>query len=100
MRLYRVVSPAELADIRACGRLRQGPNSLEGKWFAERLQDAMIWARDLYTLWSQPFHIIEVEVANPVADSWHQAPFQDQIGPARYAEAPDLSLITVIGEVP
>ena len=98
MRLYRVVSPAELADIRACGYLRPAPPSNQSKWFAERLQDARIWARNLYTLWSQPFHIIEVEVADPVADSWHQSPFQDQIGPARFAPETDLLLITIVGE--
>ncbi len=98
MRLYRAVSPQELADIQFCGRLRPGPNSLAGKWFAERASHAETWGHRLYV--ALPFHVIEVEVAERVADQWYRVPRLDNIGPSRYAEEADLLLITLVGEVP
>lgn len=38
--LYRVVSPAELADIQATGQFRIPVGGVEGKYFAFSLQDA------------------------------------------------------------
>ncbi|MBQ9144921.1 MAG: RHS repeat-associated core domain-containing protein [Clostridia bacterium] len=41
--LYRSVGPDELADLKAIGKFRQGPNSMEGKFFANSKKGAMKW---------------------------------------------------------
>lgn len=43
IRLFRAVSPAELADIGSCNGFRPITNSLEGKWFAESDRHARKW---------------------------------------------------------
>ena len=40
MRLYRAVSVAESEQVLRSGKLEIIPGSLEGKWFAESLEDA------------------------------------------------------------
>ena len=41
--LYRSIGPDELADLKATGKFRQGPNSMEGKFFANSKKGAMKW---------------------------------------------------------
>ncbi len=98
MRLYRAISYAELQDILSSGGLRPGPPSNQGKWFAEVLADAGEWGRRLYP--GENFHLIEVEVGDALAAGWFALPNLDRIGPARYAEIPDLPAVVFIGEVP
>jgi hypothetical protein len=98
MRLYRAVSYAELQDITSSGELRPGPPSYQGKWLAEVLTDAAEWGRRLYP--AGDFHLIEVEVDDATTAAWFALSNLDQIGPARYAEIPDLPAIVFIGEVP
>ena len=43
--LYRSVGPNELADLKATGKFRQGPNSMEGKYFANSKNGAMKWGK-------------------------------------------------------
>lgn len=43
--LYRSVGPDELADLKATGKFRQGPNSMEGKFFANSKNGAMKWGK-------------------------------------------------------
>jgi hypothetical protein len=83
-RLFRAVSPEELADISAHGGFRPGPNSLLGKWFAETPEAARRWGRLLYP--DGVFHVIQLDVPQDVADQMFRLPLLDQIGPARYAE--------------
>jgi len=61
MKLYRAVSPQELADIRSYRGLRPIPSSLQGKWFAETPEHAAEWGRKLFQpgsfhLWTWKFH--------------------------------------------
>jgi hypothetical protein len=100
MRLYRVVSWEEVVDIRQCGTLRQGPNSLEGKWFAERFSHAEAWGRSLYPAGTTGLHVIDVDVADDIANRWFRWDMLDTIGPGRYAEAGELGLITIVRETP
>ena len=44
-RVYRAVSEAEYQDVLRTGQLRQGPNSMEGKWFADSLEGAQAHGR-------------------------------------------------------
>ena len=43
--LYRSVGPDELADIKATGKFRDGPNSMEGKFFAKTKKGARKWGQ-------------------------------------------------------
>jgi hypothetical protein len=45
--LYRSVSKAEFQDLLQSGNFRKGPNSLDGKWFAESAEHAAQWGEIL-----------------------------------------------------
>ena len=100
MRLYRVVSREEAIDIRLCGRFRQGPNSFEGKWFAESFADAETWGQRLYPVGTTGLHVIEAEVADAVANRWFRLTKLDNVGPGRYADSSVLHLIVIVQEIP
>jgi hypothetical protein len=101
-RLYRAVSPEELADLLAHGSFRPGPNSLLGKWFAETREAAQRWGELLYP--AGVFHVVLVEIPQDVADQMFCLPLLDQIGPARYADGDVLAALNQqhrgISEVP
>jgi len=103
-RLYRAVSSDELADIAAQDGFRPGPNTLEGKWFAESAEAAQRWGQLLYTMQKSGFHLIQVDIPQDVAARMFRLDLLDQIGPARYAENEVLGLINQqhqgISEVP
>lgn len=87
--LYRSVSQAEFKQIQATGRFEMGPNSLSGKWFAEKPQDAAKWG----DLMNGPgmSTTVRVEVPASVADQFHRVERLDGIGPARYGELDQLT---------
>ena len=91
IRLYRAVSPEELADLQTFGEFRPGQNSLLGKWFAETPGAAQRWGDLLYQ--GQFFHLVEVDVPSDVADAMFCLAMLDQIGPARYAEGDVLTAL-------
>jgi hypothetical protein len=80
--LYRVVVPAEWADIQAVG-FRPAWPSFQGKWFAESLADARRWAGLLNR--GAACHIIEVDVPDDFANRLYRDPFLDRVGPGRHA---------------
>jgi hypothetical protein len=92
-RVYRAVSEAEYQDILKTGQLRQGPNSLEGKWFADSLEGAKAHATGngktppLFP--DGKYRLIEVDVPNN-APSLSTRPNLDGHGPARYLHNDDL----------
>ena len=90
MRLFRAVCLEELNDICACGRLRAGANSLEGKWLAEREDDARRWAEEFERRDGRPCTIIEVEVPPEVLAGTFRVEHLDDIGPAVFVEEHDL----------
>lgn len=98
MRLFRAVGYDELQDVLSSGVLKPGPPSYQGKWLAENLSDAAEWGRRLYP--AGDFHLIEVEVNDAAVAGWFALPYLDRIGPARYAEIPDLPAIVFVGEIP
>lgn len=100
MLLYRSASYAELQDI--LGRLNSDPvrRLSQGKWFAESPSDATRWGRRLSLLMSGgSFHLIEVEVDDGITAGWFRLLLLDQIGPARYADIPDLPAVRFVREV-
>jgi len=90
-RVYRAVSEAEYQDILRTGQFRQGPNSLEGKWFADSLEGAQAHGNSLFGIGN--FRLIEADVPNN-APSLFQQPNLDGLGPARYLHLDDLNGVT------
>lgn len=86
MFLYRAMSPAEWADVRATGVLRPLPSSVQGKWFAETPEHAAAWGRSLSQLVGGSFLVVCIEMPTVVADQLLRLPKLDGIGPARYAD--------------
>jgi hypothetical protein len=93
VRLFRAVSPSELADLLSYGIFRPIPSSNQGKWFAETQKDATEWGRSLSSIGAGVFQLIQVDVPQSVADSMFRIVSLDQIGPARYAEGDVLDLV-------
>jgi hypothetical protein len=87
-RVYRAVSEAEYHDILQTGRLRQGPNSLEGKWFGDTIEGARLHGDALQG--PGKYRIIEVDVPDN-APSLFRQPNLDGRGPARYLHLDDLN---------
>jgi len=84
MKLYRAVSPQELADIRSYQGFHPILSSLQGKWFAETPEHAAEWGRKLFQ--PGPFRLLEVEIPQNLVDQMFRIPQLDRIGPARYAD--------------
>lgn len=86
-RVYRAVSEAEYEHILRTGRFAQGPNSMEGKWFADTLEGAHAHGRYLYPQGN--YRIIEADVPNN-APSLFRMTNLDNRGPARFLHIDDL----------
>lgn len=87
LRLYRCMSEVEFADLVASGEFRSAPQSYEdGKWFAERAEDAVKWGQWFDSVESAPVRriIVEIELPLAVADGLLRRPLLDGIGPARF----------------
>ncbi|HEY3412969.1 MAG TPA: hypothetical protein VGM51_07925 [Armatimonadota bacterium] len=91
MTLYRVVSKAELDDISRCAAFRTLPGQMEGKWFAESLEDARIWGARLGIAETT---IVCASVPDSMANSLFRLGLLDGIGPARFATEDDLPFLT------
>jgi hypothetical protein len=87
-RVYRAVSEAEYQDILRTGLLQQGPNSMEGKWFADSLAGARAHGEALYPAGN--YRMIEVDVPDD-APSLFRVLNLDGFGPARYLNMDDLN---------
>lgn len=81
------MSEAEYQDILRTGRLRQGPNSTEGKWFADSLDGAKAHGEGLFR--DGEFRLIEADVPDD-APSLFRLPNLDGHGPARFLDMDDL----------
>jgi hypothetical protein len=92
-KLYRAVSEAEYQQLMKTGQFEAGPNSLEGKFFAENPADAAKWGNSLEG--SGKFRVVEVEVPTSVAEKFMRWEKLDNIGPARYAELDKLSNVNI-----
>lgn len=92
MRLYRAVSQQELRDIQLQGKFCAVATSMEGKWFAEQLENAQEWGRRFYQP-SEPFFIVCVDVPDHLAQRMYSSANLDSIGPAKWADLDLLGLI-------
>jgi hypothetical protein len=86
-RVFRAIGEAEYLDVLNSGQFREGPGTLEGKWFADTLDGALAYAARFYS--DGRYWILEAEVPNE-APSLFQEPNLDGHGPARYLDVDDL----------
>jgi hypothetical protein len=75
---------AEFNELMQTGVFKIGPNSLEGKWFAERGDHALAWGKLLFP--AKDFCVIEAGFRREQAERFMRLPRLDDIGPARYVE--------------
>jgi hypothetical protein len=95
MRLYRAVCWAEFEDIQLRRVFRPVASSMEGKWFAEKLEDAREWGQRFYQPNELPFSIVYVDIPDQLAEQMFRTANLDGIGPARWA---DLDLLNLINQ--
>lgn len=92
--LFRAVGQAEFDDIVATGAFRAGPNSLERKWFAHTMQDAISWGRKFYP--NEAFTVVEARLPIQALEKMHAHTTRlDNIAPAVYAEIEHLANATL-----
>ena len=97
MRLYRAVSKAELDDLNANGlRFRTVPGAMEAKWFSETLEGARRWAVQWEQWDGAPYHVVEVEVPDAIANTFFRVLKLDQVADARCAAEVDFPNITFV----
>ena len=82
------MSEAEYPDILSTGRFLEGPNSLEGKWFADSIGGARDHGDKLYP--DGNYRLIEADVPND-APSLFRLTNLDGLGSARYLDVVDLN---------
>ena len=86
LKLYRVVSDLEFAQLLSSGRFQCTAGSLEGKWFAETAADARAWGAAFARIAGiRHVKIVEVEISAAHGRRLHRIEMLDGIGPARFA---------------
>jgi hypothetical protein len=90
-RVFRAVSEDEYQDIISHRQFREGPNSLEGKWFADSLDGAIDHGFALFP--NGRFRLIEVDIPNDTPSLFRQ-PNLDGRGPARFVHNDDLPALS------
>jgi RHS repeat-associated protein len=86
--LYRSVGKDELDDLKSTGEFREGPNSTEGKFFAENENDAQAWGKAL----DNNAGVVRASVPRSIANNLMRFPKLDGIGPARYVGPDQLEI--------
>lgn len=101
--LYRAVGLNEAADIERHSGFRPHPSglSLEVKWFAMSLADAVAFGRLMQRKLPhpRPFVVAAVELPPATLPSLHYTPSLDGIGPAYAVRADQLPELNRIGRV-
>ena len=98
IKLYRAVSPDEYAQLLITGQFEIVGSSVEGKYFAEKVEHAAQWGKKLFG--EGKYRIIEVILPAERANQFYRIEMLDRIGPAQFAEIGQLKAIdTAIREV-
>jgi hypothetical protein len=88
---YRAVSQTEYDNALSTGKFSQGPNSLEGKWFADTYANALLHGDALDGFGN--FRILEADLPDD-APSLFKVQNLDGRGPATYIHLDDLRGVT------
>ena len=94
--LYRSVSHEEYNQLASTKTFSIGPNSLEGKFFAESYMDAKAWGDVMNGVGNH--QVVEISVTKLVAEQMMRWERLDGIGPARYATLDQLQNVKI--EIP
>jgi len=89
MILYRGMNDDEYSQLMKNGTWK-AQGTLEGKWFAESYNDAVIWGQEMGH-GGDKFKVVQVNVPDEIANRMHRTSRLDAIGPARYAQLEDLN---------
>lgn len=96
VKLYRAMCDQELEELITTGLFRAAPGAIEGKWFAESVQDAVLWGGFFERVTGIKIdRIIEVELSDAVAAKLFRIARLDGIGPARFATVEQLAGATI-----
>lgn len=96
MKLYRAASDAECEQVLRTGRLEIISQSIEGKWFAESVEDARAWGRWFSGVTGVGHdRMIVVEISDVAASGLFRLARLDGIGPARFAFVNEFGLFVV-----
>jgi hypothetical protein len=83
--LYRAISRSELEDIRVCGKFRICPSgcSMEVKWFAEKLENAVKWGNRFYfDNGEKVFYVVTASIPSEILKEMFYDENLDDIGSA------------------
>ena len=95
MKLYRAVCEVECQQVLRTRRLAIIAESMEGKWFAETIEDARAWGIWFYGITGVKHdRIVEFEISDSSAIRLFRLARLDNIGPARFAPVEELMLLT------
>ena len=96
MKLYRAVCDAEFSQVLRTRRLETIPQSLEGKWFAETIENARAWGHWFSGISGMNHaRIVVVDIPDAMAARLFRLDRLDDIGPARFVSLDELDLITI-----
>ena len=90
--LFRAVSEKELADIAAKGAFRAVGSSVEGKYFATTVADAMAWGQKFF---GESYRIISATVSKDALKAMHYWDRLDGIGPAFFSTIDNLKRVVI-----
>jgi hypothetical protein len=93
VKLYRAVGASEYQQILRTQRFETSSSSVEGKYFAESAEHAMLWGKLLFG--QEKYYTLEIVVAERDADAFYRIERLDGIGPARFAEIGQLAAISL-----
>jgi hypothetical protein len=100
--LYRAVALAEAADVQEHG-FRLGPNTMPGKWFAGRLEDAERWGSVLHRMSGaanvEPFRVVSIRLPSALVRQIYHDPLLDGIGPAYFVAESQLPELNARGAI-
>lgn len=93
-KLYRALDEIEYHQLIQTYRFNVVDYSVEGKYFAECVEHALIWGDAFYGLGN--YRVIEIQFPSQIADQFYRWEFLDGIGPARFAEIQQLQHVDFI----
>ena len=97
MTLYRAVSDVEWRQTVQSAKLQTMPGAMEGKWFAESIDDARSWGTWFTGITGIPHDkILVVTISDRAAARLFRLVMLDNIGPARFADAGELGEFKIV----
>ena len=84
------MAQAEWDDLSASNTFRSIPSSIQGKWFATTLGDALVWGQSFPFAIARSTHVVAIEIDDQLVFTAFHIERLDGIGKAYYFEVADL----------